>query len=145
MPTIFFQSEGHKTRFLTVIRRIGKVYAGKLDPEYAAAVYVLSSDLGTWERAESYVSRRGILFEKLLEQVDFSSGYRALIMVAADLFNEQWSEHSLHASLVDVACTLDEPNFRVAMNAFKLRRYNLPISQFEEGVQPCEGKPHQTL
>src|SRR5579859_245955 len=107
MTKIFFKSEGHKARFLTVIRRIGKVYAGKLDPEYAEAVYVLCADLATWERAESYVSSRGILFEKLLEQVDFSSGHRALVMLAADLFNEQWSESAQHASLVEVACNLD--------------------------------------
>lgn len=61
--TLFFKSADHQQRFVTTIQQIGKVYGGKLDQEYAAALSILTADTDTWEAVQRYVSRRGIRFD----------------------------------------------------------------------------------
>ncbi len=121
--SIFFTSPEHKQRFLTAMLSIGKVYAGKLDPEYASALYILTSGSGTWQKAESYVDRDGIDFETLFAEVDFSGAYSALIRLAGNLFNS-----ATLCNPVDLY-GLDERNFTVALNALQIRRVNLPIDE----------------
>lgn len=124
MPeSIFFTSAEHKQRFLTAMLTTGKTYAGKLDPEYGAALYILTSSGGTWQKAQSYVDRDGIDFEALLAEVDFSGGYGVLIRLAGNLFNDRTA-----CSPVDLM-RLDDRNFTVALNAFQIRRVNLPIGE----------------
>ncbi len=125
MANFYFTSPAHKARFLETMREIHKVDAGRLDSEYAAAVYVLTSSSGTWEQARPYVSGGGIHFERLLSEVDWSSGYRALIRLAGNLFNEKNP-----ASPVDLML-LDDRNFAIAMTAFQIRRHAWPESEFK--------------
>ncbi len=132
MADIFFTSPQHKVRFLTAMQQIGKIYAGKLDPEYGAALYVLTSSGGTWQKASDYVSRGGIKFEELLAEVDWSGGYRALIRLAGNLFNDQTT-----CSPVDLM-GLDDRNFQVAMTTFQIRRVSLPLSEI---ASQAEQKP----
>ena len=122
----YYTSEAHKARFLATMHEIHKIDAGRLDSEYATAVYVLTSSAGTWEKARPYVSGGGILFEDLLTEVDWSSGYRALIKLAANLFNE-----NNPANPVDLML-LDDQNFAVAMTAFQIRRHAWPESEFQD-------------
>src|SRR5436190_6959452 len=82
-----FQSEDHKNRFVEAIQRIGKVYNRSIDPEYGAALYILTSHPALWNNAQGYVTRHGIDFETLLEEIHFSSGTRVLINWASSLFN----------------------------------------------------------
>jgi hypothetical protein len=114
---MFFTSETHRQRFTQVMEQIGKVYDGKLDPEYGAAIYVLTATGGTWDKAGSYVDRDGIDFETMLEEVHFSSGYRTLILLAGNLFNG-----NQHLDPLEFM-RLDEANFKVAVTALTLRRY----------------------
>jgi hypothetical protein len=125
--SIFFKSIEHKDRFLTAIQQIGKVYNGKLDPEYAAALFVLTSDLITWEKASGYVSRHGIDFDALLQEVDFSHAYVALIKLAGNLFNAGYTA----CSPVDLY-GLDDTNFKIALSALILRRNNWPLDSFQD-------------
>ena len=51
MRDIFFKSPQHKERFVATMQRLGKIYDGAFDPEYAAAVYILTADLSTAEKS----------------------------------------------------------------------------------------------
>lgn len=121
MSTLFFTSPEHKARFLSAMHALGKVYDGKLDPEYGAALYILTSSAATWQRASGYVDRDGIDFEVLLAEVDFSGAYSQLIRLAGNLFNDRTA-----CSPVELY-RLDDRNFAVAMTAFQIRRRALPL------------------
>jgi len=127
MSDILFTSEAHKARFLTAIQEIGKVYAGRMDPEYGAALYILTSSSGTWEKSNSYVSRYRIDFEEMFNEVDFSGGYSVLIKLASNLFNG-----NTHIDPLEFL-RLDDHNFDLALNAIKIRRYGLKVDDFKEG------------
>ncbi len=122
---IFFKSPEHKQRFLAVMQTMGKVYDGKIDQEYGAALYVLSADLDTWQQAQTYVRREGIDFEALLAEGEFSGGYSVLIKWASNLFNG-----NTHIDPVELM-RLDDSNFLVALTALQLRRTSLPVSEAE--------------
>jgi len=113
---IFFTSEGHKERFVETMKRLGKVYNRTYDAEYAAAIYILSSDPATWNKVSRYVSHEGIDIETMLQEVDFSGGYGVLVTLAGNLFN-----NGQHLDPLEFL-RLDEGNFRVALNAIILRR-----------------------
>ncbi len=128
MSELFFQGADHKRRFLAAMQRIGKVYDGKLDPEYGAALYILSAEVGTWNKAQRYVDRDGIDFETMLQEVDFSGGYQVLIQWAGNLFNEQQ-----HIDPIE-ALRLDERNFEIALSALRIRRGGLRLGNFKGGM-----------
>jgi hypothetical protein len=123
---IFFKSAEHKERFLSTMLQRGKVDGGKFDAEYGAAFYILTADLWTWENVQDYITRRGIDFEAMLKEVDFSGGYSILPKLASNLFN---GNEPIQA--VDIPNRLDESNFRIAMSAFLLRRYSLREDDFK--------------
>lgn len=125
---IFFKSPEHKERLITTIRQIGKVWEEnrQIDPEYASALYILTSDLTTWNKASGYVDRDGIDFEAMLEEVDFSGGYAVLINLAWNLFNDYQK-----IDVLDLL-RLDEGNFQVALGALKLRRYRTYVNDLEK-------------
>jgi hypothetical protein len=121
----YFTSKEHQARFLATMHEIHKIDNGKLDPEYAAAVYILTSRAGTWERAQPYVSSGGIEFEELLSEVDWSGGYSSLLNLAANLFNDRYP-----CNPCDVVTRLDHENFTIALNAMQIRRVSWGESQF---------------
>lgn len=123
---IFFISAEHRKRLLEAMTSIGKIEStGVLDPEYTSALYILTAHTGTWNRASSYVSRHGIDFETLLDEVYFSGGYSVLIQLAANLFNGQ-----IHIDPVEFL-RLDDNNFRIALTALKLRRCTLYVDDLK--------------
>src|SRR5579862_1332285 len=118
--TTYWKSVYHQERFLAAVPRIGKTWPeqnGQYDTEYAAALYILTADSGTWGKAEDYVSHDGIEFEQMLEEVDFSGGYARLVKLAGHLFNER--QQLLPIELLH----LDPKNFQLALEAIKIRRY----------------------
>jgi hypothetical protein len=127
MAELFFKSPGHKQRWLAAMQEIGKIDKdGSLDPEYGACLYILSCNTTVWEETRGdYVSRDGIDFETMFEEVDFSGGYSVLIKLAANLFNDRTA-----CSPVDLM-KLDESNFKVAMTAFGIRRYSFHEDDFK--------------
>lgn len=114
---IFFTSPQHRERFLAVMQDQGRLSVGALDPEYGAALYILTAHLSTWHKASGYVDDEGIDFEALLREIDFSAAYSVLIDLAWNLFN---GGH--HADPIEFL-RLDEQNFRLAIAAIHLRRY----------------------
>lgn len=116
---MFFKSNDHTERLLTAMHRIGKVYSGKLDQEYGAALYILTADQAIWNKTRDYVDSNGIDFEAMLKEVDFSGGYGVLVTLAWNLFNG-------HGHLDPIEfMRLDESNFQIALNAIIVRRYSL--------------------
>jgi len=120
---IFFTSAEHRVGFLTAMQGIDKVYDGKLDQEYGAALYILTSSTGLWQKSQDYVSRSGIDFETMLEEIDFSGGYSVLVKLASNLFNS-----NTHLDPVELM-RLDDTNFAVALNAIQLRRTSLHLKE----------------
>ena len=125
MAPVFFKSPEHRLRWLVALQTMGKVYDGKIDQEYGAALYVLTADLDTWQQAQTYVRREGIDFEALLAEGEFSGGYSVLIKWASNLFNG-----NTHVDPVELM-RLDDTNFLVALTALQLRRTSLPVSEAE--------------
>lgn len=116
----------HKDRFLQAMTGIGKVYGGKLDPEYAAALYLLTANGGLWHKVESYVDRDGIDFAEILENVDLSGGESVLVKFAGNLFNPD----ATHIDPIELM-RLDQNGFEAAIQALRLRRSSLYIDDFK--------------
>lgn len=134
---IEFKSPDHKARFLQAMQDLGKVWpeeGNKLDPEYAALLYVLTADRSTWQKSSSYVARTGIDVEGLLQEVDFSGGYAVLVQWAGNLFNSQQ-----HIDPIELL-RLDESNYRVALTALTLRKYSFRLAHFKEDDVTAEEK-----
>jgi hypothetical protein len=125
LKDIFFKSEEHKQRFLDAIIGLGKVYSGQLDPEYAAALYIFTSDLGTWQMVRRYVSRHGIDIQRLLDEEHFSSSEAVLTKLAGNLFNNQQHLDPLEF------LRLDDRNFQIALTALILRRSRFHVNDFD--------------
>lgn len=126
MASIFFKSAEHKGRFVAAMQKIGKVYAdGRMNSEYAAALYILTADFSTWEKTKGYVDSDSIDFSAILEEVDFGGGYSVLIKLAGNLFNS--------LTLIDPIefLRLDEGNFNVALSSLKVRRYGMRVDDFK--------------
>ena len=121
---IFFKSAGHQQRFFATMQQLGKMYAGKLNPEYAVALSILTADAGTWQKARKYVNHDGIAIQTMLEKEDFSSGYSILIKLAGNLFNNQQHLDPLEF------LRLDDHNFYLALTALIVRRMSLHIDNF---------------
>ncbi len=112
-----FRSPEHRRRFVEAMERIDKVEEQRhCDPEYGAAVFILSAYSGIWDRTSTYVSRRGIRFDKMLKDQDFSGGLNVLIRLAGNLFNE----HACQVTPVEFT-RLDEQNQQLAQNAIWVR------------------------
>ena len=120
---IFFRSVEHKQRLFAAMQQIGKIYAGKLDPEYAAALYILTADAGSWQQASSYVSRHGIDIEALLD-LPHASSEGVLLRLAGNLFNDQQHLDPLEF------LRLDDHNFQIALTALILRRSRFYVDDF---------------
>lgn len=122
----YFTSPEHRQRFLTAIQQIGKVYEDRINEEYGAALYILTSSSGTWERAKSYVSSRGIQFDELLAEGYWSGGYMSLLQLAGNLFNAGYTQ----CSPIDLVTGLDDRNYNVALTALKIRRKAWHLGNF---------------
>lgn len=123
---IFFTSPEHKQRLCDAIERFEKVERdGKADPWYAAAFYILSADGWTWDCVRPYISRSGIKFDEIIGKLHFSSGYLTLIEVAANLFRDHGE--------IDLSrfTNLDENNFKLVMDAIKIRRYSVHVDDWK--------------
>lgn len=127
MPDLFFTSSAHKQRWLATMQRLGKIDRGKVDPEYASALYILTADVGMWHVAQKHVARTGIDINVLLATVGLSSGESIMVKLAGNLLNG-------NQSINPVAFTrLDEHNFRLALDAISLRYYGGRVEDFQEG------------
>ncbi len=84
------------------------------DRSYNAALYLLSCPLLA-DKARPYIELRGIDFPALLD-LPFSSGERALVELAANLFNWSW-----RADTADIFGRLDTEGKELALEAIRAR------------------------
>ena len=135
MAQLFFKSTPHRARLQEAIQQIDKVYEeGKLDVEYASALYILTSTVAMWQRTQSYVHRHGIGFDEILQDINFSSGEERLVRLAASLFND--TQHIDPVEFVH----LDDANFTIALQAIKIRRNGVRVADL---IAPTDTNPHQ--
>lgn len=117
MSDIFFKSAEHKKRFVEAMQEIGK--SG--DAGYAAAIYILTADHHTWEQAKQYIDHDGIDFADMIKDMDLTSGTYVLLHLAGNLFG---GIVQLNADKIAIG-GLDESNFKLALDAIRLRHYGL--------------------
>lgn len=105
-----------QSRYNQLMLQAGKT-PEHLSPEYAAALYIMSQHKELFLKVGSYVDEDDIHFEQCLEEQEFSAGFRVLVRLAHNLFNDG-SEQEI--SPVDLMI-LDKENFLAALEAIKIR------------------------
>ena len=127
---IFFKSNGHKERFVTILSAFGRSGDTQIDAqieaEYASSLYLLTANPAIWGRAKDYVSDSGILYDQMLKEVHFSSTEVALIKLAANLFGS-----GMDADPVTLCDFGNDEDFDVMLSALRLRRSRLKFSDFQ--------------
>jgi hypothetical protein len=103
----------------------GQEQPDHFDSEYGAALYILTSTLGIWNKAMYAVYPLHIEFATMLKKNDWSGGTVVLIELAGNLFN-----NGTKANPNDLK-RLDDMNIEVALNAFLLRFFPYYRSDFE--------------
>ena len=122
-----FLTEPHKERFLEAMALMPRgMYAGRYDAEYASAAYLLTADPDIWEKAKGYITNVGISFKDLLKKVYLSTGERALVSLAANLFSAGRIQ-TYPIGLMD----LDDKLFSAALEALKIRRNGLTVEEVQ--------------
>lgn len=116
---IFFKSPEHKECFVEAMKRIGRIYDGRYDESYGAAIYILTSGDNTWSKAKGYITHDHIDIEKMLKEQDWSGGYRRLVKLAGSLLGDQ------EVNLSEIINVLDNNNFKVMTTSILIRRHGL--------------------
>ncbi len=139
---ITFKSDEHKARYIGALTHFRLVYEGKPDVEYAAALYILTAHINTWQKAEAHISRDGIDFKGMIKKKDLSSGAYALVQLAANLFYGSFEtrETKIRANMVDIV-NLNEEGFQMAMEAIKIRRYGLSMDDLKDKQEVVSKQP----
>lgn len=111
-----FKNEQHQKLFNRLLAKIG-TWATK-DREYCSAFYALAAT--EKQNVLRYIEHEGIDFDQLLKDSEpWSSGERALVKLAATLFNSQ----GFPLTVQEVFYSLDRENIQAAMEAMVIR-YN---------------------
>jgi len=108
---MWFKSDEHEKSFIELMK-LGRV---SRDRGYQAALYALAA---TGKNVREYVSPGEIHFDELLgDAAPWSSGEKALVKLAATLFNSAaWP-----VTVQDIFYSLDKDNLRVAVEALMVR------------------------
>lgn len=134
---MFFKTPAHRARFLAAIQQMDCIDRGKLDPEYGAALYILTSGLAIYEKAQPYIKHNGhkaIQFDELLAETNFAHSEEILVSLAGNLFNGNTA-----VSPVDFVI-LDSGNFAAVQEALRIR-YEAPrIEDIGHGIVVEGGK-----
>lgn len=114
---MFFKSPAHRGRFLSIIGQIGKIdqISGRIDPEYGAALYILTSDSLTWESAQGYIDADGIDFRRMRQGLHLSHGHDILLRLAGNLFNSCFRVSPVEFVILDIE------NFNLMQEALRTR------------------------
>ncbi len=130
-PEVVFKANGHKERFLAILREIGSFGRTQLDAqisaEYGSALYLLTSTPAIWGEVESRISGSGIPFDQILAEGRFSSTETTLIRLAANLFGFG----GIDVDMLTLCNYGNEVDFAVVLSALRLRRSRLKFSDFE--------------
>ena len=105
---MFFRSEHHRQVYMDMADKVQN-----RNIEYEAACYILSA-IGKREML-SFMGN-GIDFATMDEEIDLSSGERALLYIAANIFNPHYN----HCDM-SMLGRLDESNLLVVLEAIRMR------------------------
>ena len=109
---MWFKNPEHE-RYYTKFLEKAQVRSG--EREYLAALYVLAV---LNKPVEQYISPGQVALDKFIKTArPWSSGEKALVKLAAALFNSTFWKVRVH----DVFCSLDSSNCQVALEALKTR------------------------
>ena len=86
-------------------------------PEYLSALYILSGNQDIYNKTSSYFTTDGFKIDKLLEEVDLSSGEYLMVALASNLFNGMKKVTPL-----DLVGMTGDMNFQIAIKAIQGRR-----------------------
>ncbi|MFS0891022.1 DUF6075 family protein [Peribacillus frigoritolerans] len=94
----------------------------RTNKEYLSVAYLMTGNKELYRKMKPYFDAKGGNFdsEEMFEEKDFSSGLSVLAKLAVHLFNSNETVEPL-----DIISTLDEEGFKLALNAFILRRYGV--------------------
>jgi hypothetical protein len=111
----------HENRFLLARHRMQFDGMSEMPSDWAACLFVLTSNADRWARAAERVSaaERTIEWDLVYRGV-YSHGELCMLRLANVLYNGDGGPDV--AELID---TLDERNFRIAVVAIQLRRYGI--------------------
>lgn len=113
-----FLSESHSNLFYSVLSQLNE--SQRLNPEYLAVAFIVSSDDELHEKMNPYFSSNGFNTLTMFEEVDFSSGYRKIAEAAADLFGQDYQ-----VSLSNLAGSLSHDLFHTLLQAMIIRKYGV--------------------
>lgn len=120
---IYYTDAEHKQQLKSLIEKTNKTYQdGIVDNYYLVAYYILTSSSELRKKALKFVNQDGIDFTEIRQQ-DFSSGYKILLDLAEELFN-----NGAKASISSIVDRLDEDNFNVAIQAIELKRESIKFT-----------------
>ena len=126
---MYFNGEGHIERFSEALD--GTTWAmdmtddGIVDRYYGTALYLLTATPSIWRKSKDYVSdeaiNRGIYFDKMLAEQDFSSQEWIVATLAKVLFE---SEDSKKFSITNMVGGLEDALFNCCLLAIAYFRDN---------------------
>ena len=120
---IFYSHGKHKEEVRAKLKELNKIYqknGNEIDLYYLPVFYLFYGTEDLKRKCIRYVKSDSIDFQKMYEEVDFSSGEKILVNLAHNLFN-----NGVSVALLDIIATLDDENFKMALQAIILRRHSL--------------------
>lgn len=96
----------------------------RTNKEYLSVVYLMTGNTELYQKMNPYFNARSGEFDskKMFVEQDFSSGLSILAKLAAHLFNSNEVVQPLNI------ISLDEQNFKLALNSMILRRFGVSTS-----------------
>lgn len=119
---IHFTSSRHKEVFLSTMLTLEKIdrRSGKVDPEYGAALYILSSDEYLWDRSRPHIRSDGIAFNAILK-TKFSYSEKNLVRLACNLLNNYKKVSPVEVTRDGV---ISDESFEMVLEAYRIRHYS---------------------
>lgn len=123
---IKFIDNEHKEAVLETLKKCGKIDEKYVDSWWLPAVYILCCDQELRSKSLKYciIEETGnayIDFEIMIKEMDFSSGYYAMVKLAANLYNYA----NFKCSVDEFIYAVDTQLFEVGMTAITLRTYKV--------------------
>jgi len=128
---IKFIDNEHKKAVLETLKKCGKIDEKYVDSWWLPALYIICCDDELRSKSARYCILEGngnayIDFELMMKEIDFSEGYRAIIKLAANLYND----NNFKCSVDEFIYAVDMQLFEVGMTAIRLRA--LKVCRIEE-------------
>jgi hypothetical protein len=93
--------------------------SGKIDPEYGAAFYILSSDEYLWIKSRPHIRSDGIQFDEILK-TKFSYSEKNLVLLACNLLNDYKKVSPVEITRDGV---ISDESFEMVLEAYRIRHY----------------------